>query len=607
MEASKNNPLFARMTRRRALAVGGTGALGLSAAALIGCSAGSKATAPAAANKAAATGASSAPETPKRGGTLRYSVDQNPDSLNPYLGLGGGATAGTFHQNVYSTLFAFEPGFKAPATGKVIGDAAVSWEQPDPLTIVAKINPKAKFDQRAPLNGRNLTSDDVLQTWKLLLATPTLAPGLANKANPDAPIADMEAVDASTVRIKLAYPDATSLSRLGGALRILPAEGIAGKFDLSKEMRGTGAFILDSYQPGVSIKFKRNPDWFGGPDKPYVDAIENPIISAQAQLDVQFRAKKLQWSAVSNENIAQFAKDLPGTEIAVGTPNTRSPLISPSFLPGQPWHDIRVRRAVSMAIDRDTLANVLYNPQQFKALGVNLNTYWNAPLSGGYGAFWLDPKSLKFGPAAQYLKYNVAEAKKLLDAAGYTSAKPMEFDLLYPGTTYGTDWPTRVETLQAMLKEAGVKMNGVSVDYATEYVPKIFRGKTLFKGKNVDAAAHLVSGGGAADALLYYLNFYTAKAANTATGTEYPEFEAMLRKQLPVTNFDERVAGVHELNKYAVDNMLVVPAGPYTEFIDLVWKDLRGPQEWNPWSPSVRYGVSWITLLFQNFWFREQF
>ena len=605
MEPRKTTPLHASVSRRRALAIATTGTAGLLGAALIGCSAGSKAPAPAE-SKAAAPSAAAAPETPKRGGTLRYSVDQNPDSLNPYLGLGGGATAGAFHQNVYSTMFAFEPGFKQAASGKVIGDAATSWEQPDPLTVIVRLNPKAKFDQRAPLNGRALNAEDVVQTWKLYLATPTQATGLSNKANPDAPVTSIEAVDASTVRIRLAASDATALSRLGGALRILPAEGIAGQIDLAKEMRGTGAFMLDSYHPGVSLKFKRNPDWFGGPDKPYVDAIENPIISAQAQLDVQFRARKLQWSSVANENIPQFAKDLPGTEIAVGTPNTRSPLISPSFSPGQPWHDIRVRRAVSMAIDRDTLADVLFNPRQFDALGVKLNVFWNAPLSGGYGAFWLDPKSPKFGPASAYLTHNVAESTKMLAAAGYTSAKPLEFDLLYPGTTYGTDWPTRAETLQSMLKQAGVKMNAVSIDYATEYVPKIFRGKTLFKGRNVDAAAHLVSGGGSSDALLYYLNFYTAKAASTATGTEFPEFEEMIRKQMPVTEFNARVEGVHNLSRYAVDNMLVVPAGPYTEFIDLVWKDLRGPQEWSPWSPSIRFGVSYISLLFQNYWFRNQ-
>ncbi len=87
-----------------------------------------------------------------------------------------------------------------------------------------------------------------------------------------------------------------------------------------------------------------------------------------------------------------------------------------SYLPGQPWHDVRVRRAVSMALDRDVMADTLFNPKQFEPLGVKLTTRWNAPISGGYGVFWLDPKSSAFGPAGQYLKRDVAEGK----------ARPME-------------------------------------------------------------------------------------------------------------------------------------------------------------------------------------
>ena len=57
----------------------------------------------------------------------------------------------------------------------------------------------------------------------------------------------------------------------------------------------------------------------------------------------------------------------------------------------------------------------------------------------------------------------------------------------------------------------------------------------------------------------------------------------MMRKQQAVTNFDERVAGIHEMNKWTMDNMVVWPVGPFVEITDLVWKNVRGPQLLRPW------------------------
>ena len=604
MQQVRTNRLYASMSRRRALAVSGAGAAGMLAAALIGCSSGKQPASPASpVNQAAAPGGAAAAETPKRGGTLRFPQDQNPDSLNPYLA-GAGVTTSMLHESTYSQLFQFEPGFRQAASGKVVGDLVDKWEQPDPLTIIAHLNPKAKFDQKAPLNGRALTSDDVAQSWKRLLAAPTLAPNLAFAANPDRPIKTMVAIDASTVRIELAFVDATTLTNLAARrMFIVPAEGVSGTIDLQREMRGSGAFRLDSYQPGVGLKFSRNPDWYGGPERPYVDNIDVPLIADQAQREVQFRARKLHWSGASPTNIPLLAKELPGTEIGLGAVPTSAPNLSMSFAPSQPWFDVRVRRGVSMGIDRDTLADVLWNARSYDALGVHLNVYHNAPLSGGTGAFWLDPNSPKFGPSAAFVKHNVSEAVKLLAAAGYTSAKPLEFDMVYPGVALGQEWPTRVETVQAMLRSVGVKANAVSVDYATEYIPKFYRGKTIFKGKNVDAAVHYVSGGSPADGLGYYLTYYLPAASATVTGTSFPEMEAMVRKERGVIEFDARVAGVHNLNRYATDNMFVIPVGPYTESYDLIWKQLRGPQEWQS-TGSARLGVS--GNLFPYYWFREQ-
>ena len=598
--------LFSAMSRRRVLAATGIGTVGLAAASLIGCSAtGGQPSA-----KSTGTGANAGPTTgaasrPKPGGILKYAEQKNPDSLDSVRSSGG--IVSNYTSMVYSRLFTFEPGDGAPASGKVVGDLIQKWEQPDPLTLVLHVNPAAKWDQRDPLNGRNVSSDDVIQSWNRWSKQDTYRTLLASSASKDAAVDTVEAVDASTVRMKFKFADSTAIPLMAEArFWIQPAEGIAGKIDLSKEPRGSGPFLFDNYKPSVSITYKRNPNWFlGGGERPYVDGVTIPIITDQAQIEVQFRSKNVHLAAVSQTNIPQFAKELTGTRVVVGGPVTGSPCMGFSYLPGQPWHDVRVRRAVSMALDRDAMADVLFNPKQFQPLGVNLTTRWNAPISGGYGVFWLDPKSKDFGPAGAYMQRNVAEATKMLAAAGYSSSKPLEFDNIYPGIQWGTDWPQRVEILQSMFKDAGIKMNGVSVDYVTEFTPKYMRAKAQYKGKTTEAAMHFMPGGATPDPLAYYYQRLQSNGASTEVGNKYPELDAMEEKQRAVTNFDDRIKGIHDLNRWSVDNMITLPVGPATEGVDLNWKALHGPDRYRSWGASTP-GISANTYLFANYYFDEQ-
>ena len=595
------------ISRRRLLRTAAAGSAGLGAAALIGCT--SSAKPPAATESkpgAAGTSAAGSSGQPRAGGTLRYAIQKDPDSLDPYR-IANAVGGLIFASNVYSRLFSFEPGNGGPASGKIIGDLVASWEQPDPLTITMKLNPAAKFDQRDPLNGRVVTSDDVVQTWKRHAKEAGNRATLVNAVNPDAPVEVMEAIDASTVRMKLKFADPTVLPLLTDDFMIQPAEGIAGKIDLSKEPRGSGPFLFDSYKPSASLTYKRNPNWFQAPgQRPYVDGINILVIPDQAQFETQFRSKNLHMAAVSRQNIPPFAKELKGTEIAVGAPNKQGPAFSMSFLPGQPWHDVRVRRAVSMSIDRDAFAEVILNPKPLIDMGVKLKVRWNAPIAGGYGAYWLDPKSPAYGPAAQYLQHNVPEARKMLAAAGFTSAKPLEFDVVYAGIYYGTDYPSRAEALQSMMKDAGIKTNLVTTDYATEYIPKYFRSKALFKGKNVEAVVHFPPGGAQADPLLYYFNFLGSNGAASLVGTKFPELDEMERKQRTVTKFEDRVAGINDLQRWSVDNMIVIPVGPDTEMVDLIWKAVRGPQQYLPWTSWAQFGLSTNTYLLDKYWFDGQ-
>ncbi len=606
MEPSRRNPLYASMTRRRALLAGGAGVAGLAAASLIGCSASGGKTA--ADNKSAGAIATAAPadDKPKSGGILRYPMPSDPDSLDPYrLAFSSGGTWAAV--NAYSRLFTLEPGNGKPSTGKVLGDLAVSWEQPDPLTLNIKLNPAAKFDQAAPLNGRQVNAEDVVQNWKRFEKDHYNRATLANSANKDAPVASVTALDASTVQFKLAFADGSLLGLLATDPWIMPVEGYNGKIDFQKEQRGSGPYLLDSYKPSIGISWKRNPNWHGSNGgRPWNDGVNIPFIKDTAQQETQFRSKNLQWASVSLPNIPSFAKEFKDTEIAVGNPDVRSPLLGMSWVPSQPWNDVRVRQAVSMAIDRDALAEVVYGVKAFQSLGVKLNVRWNAPIAGGYGPYWLDPKdTAKFGPSSKWVQHNVAESKKLLEAAGFTAAKPLEFDCVYAGVYYGQDWPTRVETMQSMVKDAGIKMNAVSVDYATEYIPKYYRAKANYEARNGKAAVQFPPGGANIDPLNYYRSFLAGNGASSQIGTKFPELDEMIRKAIPLTKTEDRIAALHDMQRYSTEQMIVIPVGPGIEGLDLVWKGLRGPQIFKPWTTTNPFGTAANMYMLSEYWFAD--
>ena len=593
------------MSRRRLIGAAATGSAGLMAAALVGCSSGAKkpqaAAPPAAANVAPAV----PPKMePKSGGILKTSITADIETLDRYR---GSAPRGwsTPWDLAGSRMLRFDNGKDGErASGKIVGDLAASWEQPDPTTIVFKLHPGAKFDQRAPTNGRQVTSEDVLASWKRYEKEAAERTQLANSAAAAAPIASFEAIDPLTVRVKLVRPDVLAISGLAGTsgFWIQSTEGITGKFDQAKELRASGPFYLDTYRSGVGMTFKKNPQWHGGPKKPYLDGVDIRIIGDNAQAEVQFRAKNLHLNAVSPENIPQFAKELKGTKVVTMTPASGGPLIGLSWAPGQPWEDIRVRRALSLAMDRDAIAKVIFDPKAYEAIGVKLDTFWNTPLSSGWGAYWLDPKSKEAGASAQYLQRNVAEAKKLLEAAGYSAQKPLDFDMVYPGVYYGRDWPTRVDTFQAMAAETGLlKMKHASIDY-TKYIAGYWRGGAKFEGINQKNGAQFPPGGAAAStALEWLISYFTPKGVSTAVADAWPKVDEMLTKLRTTTDFEASKADVHAVQRYVMENMIVVPVGPLTQTTDLVWEKLHGYGEIQGW-PGGKAGLA----EYIDFWMEEQ-
>ena len=536
-----------RYSRRRVLSATGALGMGLAGAALIGCGGGkSGGTEPAGAITRAGSVAPATPvdEKPKRGGTWRLARVNDPPTLDPFGNLSGDtkSVAGT----VYSRLLAYEHGpGKAKISFDTIPDAAQSMEIVSAADYVLKLNPKVKYT--APIS-RQMTSADVKFSYDRLIGKVS-----GTAIGPDAgvveAVSDLLTPDAQTVQFKLkrkfgAFPAVLADSRSG---MIMPIE--TGKaFDPAKTMVGSGPWLFKEYRPGSVATYTRNPDWHLGPDMPYFDALEQYIIKETATQLTQFLGGNVDTVALEPAGIKRAQESIKGVQIIendVG--NTRYIVFSKNQLASGPVKDVRVRRAISMALNRDQILDSAFGYPELKALGVASNYDWTTFIPQSHKGYWLDPKKEMSATNAGYLKYNTAEAMKLLDAAGFKDGFSMDWHWT---RGYAQSYQTQGELISQFLKAVKIDFKNVIDDYASVFIPQTFVGK--FEG------AALIS---------YTLgetgNFveapFTPGLPRNVSGINDAKLNALVTTYKEAAGADERKKLMKDMQELATETMYYVP------------------------------------------------
>lgn len=467
-----------RLSRRRALLAAGGGALG--AAFIAACGGGESGGGK---TKEEVSSLVTKPEDTtkqaKRGGTLRFSVAADIPIFDPhFLSL---ANAAQVLLN-YNRLTRVKPGVLERSDGTIIGDALDSWEfSPDKLTVTMKVRPNLGTPPVQPVNGRNLDSSDIVYSWERFKKNGNNRSDFVNEVNPNAPVLAMTATDARTVQVKLKSPVSTIMSgfstQASGQFFIFPKEA-EDKIDLRRSPIGAGDYYLADYQPSSRFVYKRNPNYF---DKnvAFADTIEVPIVSENATGIAQLRAGGLYSYAVPADSVLQIKSDVPEinlyqTDLA-GVPGGVVVFFGFKATPADktPFRDIRLRQAYSLSLDRDLFVETFGNVSKFTSQGVPVDTAWStAVLPSVFKGWWLDPKSKEFGPNAQYYQKNIAEAKKLMSAAGFANGLTVVSNQADSG--YGANYARGVEVMEGFASEAGFKFQKAIQGYTTNW-PNEFR------------------------------------------------------------------------------------------------------------------------------------
>jgi peptide/nickel transport system substrate-binding protein len=462
---------------------------------------------------------------PKRGGILRVR-GYDPPHFDPHLTLN--FKTNTTLSFAYSTLVRYKVGADVrPGTFTVEPHLAERWEQPNETTYVFHLRKGVKWHNKPPLNGRELVADDVKFTYDRFLT---------EQGNPLRfmleSVERVEAVDRYTVQFILKEPFVWLVNVLANpqGMWIIAPEVVQRFGDLKKPESaiGTGPFLLERYEPNVKTVFKRNPDYFLK-DQPYVDGVEWLVLEDPSTGLAMYRTGQIdcgpaaQWS-VRQQDLETLKKSHPNLVYQDFLSNvTGSVIYMRTDMP--PFNDVRVRRAISMAIDREGLIDAVWvrgEPTPAIARGA---TEWSLPID-------------QLGEGARYYQYDPKEARRLLAEAGF--AKGLKTPI---STTngYGPDLLDAVQLVQRYLKDVGIEAEMKLQEYGA-YIGTTFLGK--FEGM----AMGPVSITWEPDSVLY--GMYAPDQPRNSGHVNDPTLTAMLKEQRHTPDLAARKKLIFDIQRY---------------------------------------------------------
>lgn len=593
--------LHSRLNRRRALLATGASAAG---AAFLAACGGGESGGSAAKGSGMLTPLVDEGKSAQRGGTHKFYLNSDQQNYDPTF---TSLPNQSFTNMVYGQFWNYPGGLLKPSDGTLDGDVAESWEySPDKLQMTIKLTDKAHFGMTpvvAGVNGRAPTAQDVVYSWERFSNQGTRRSDLVNSINPEAPVSSMTATDAKTVLIKLAQPygifqHLMSNTQAGNMFILAKEAADLNVLDLRRTQLGTGPWQLDRYETSIGYLYKRNPGF--GQDRrglgqlPYMDEVSSAIVTEYAAQLAQFKTGNVYYmgpTGMRNEDILSTKKDLSQLELSSEDVLSAGTRYFFGMLPESPFKDERVRQAWSMSTDRDLFISVIYNVDGLSKEGLPIETRWDSALPhNAWTGWWTDPKAQDW---AKFYKHDVAEVKKLLAAAGFSSG--LDANVRYPATGYPDGYYKHIEVILAMVQEGGFRTKINTVNFNTEWRPQLADARGQFEG-----VSFIVDSGGAEPSNFLYLHYnvkgslnhgYDPDGMNRKLGD--PTLNDLTTKARLEFDEKKRKEIVAEIQKYEAKKVYFPRVAGGASAFSLAWPAFRGRQVWQG-ATSRGLATNWL-------------
>jgi peptide/nickel transport system substrate-binding protein len=463
-----------------------------------------------------------AAEKPQYGGILKVALAGDPPSLDMHRE----TTFKVVHpmSPCYNTLVRFDP-HNYP---EIIGDLAKSFGRTeDGLTWTFKLHQGVKFH-----DGSEMTSADVKASWDKIIFPPKGV--VSARRSYYQMVENVEAPDRYTVVFHLKYPAASFLPMI-----TLPYNFIYQKKILDKDMQwyrkhvmGTGPFKFKKYIRGSYLEVERNPNYFRK-GLPYLDGIKYYMIK-----DLSARAKSVRTGRTDVElrgfpdSEVEAMKEQMGDKLVVRYPRINIQWGILFNVNKKPFDDERVRKALSLAIDRYDMAKLIGPTTGLKLVGGTFHpdTPWA-----------LTSEELQQRPGwGKDHAGNVAEAKRLLAEAGY----PNGFKTVLTNRAVKLPYGDFAVYLISSWKKIGVEAEHKLEESATWT-------KNRREGRFV-VGVDPYGGVGLGDPDQMLLKFVTGSTTNYG-GISDPYIDERYKKQKVELDPEKRQKLVKEVEKYVMD------------------------------------------------------
>jgi peptide/nickel transport system substrate-binding protein len=501
--------------------------------------------------------------TPKYGGTLIYRNTRDITDFDPYNTGAGSYYSGvrlwyetivmadlTTDPNVFDFTGTYHP-FEYD-TGRLVE----SWETTDPQTWVLHVRKGIKWQDIAPVSGREFTAYDVEYSYHRQLGLgsgftkPSPYIGAVNYVN----IQSVTATDKYTVVFKLKEPDLETMRFVfEGCYDAIAAREAIEKWGNLQDWRrqiGTGPFILEDYVSGSSWTAVKNPNYWGY-DKlypqnrlPYLDEIKVLIIPDNATAYAALRTGKIDMlESVNWQQASALLKTNPELQERAWPQNGWSILM---HVDTKPFDDIRIRKAMQMSLDLPTIAKTYYGGT------VSSTIYGAYAMPGYYTPFDQWPQNVKEG-----FTYNPAGAKKLLADAGYPTG--FKFTLT-ASAVHDLDF---YQVLKSYLGDVGIEMNIQVMDNAawSAYTTA---------DKHVTMSTVLTTNINYPP--MVWINQYTSMHYVFRGHIKDPTYDQMWNQVKTIVNVEQQNKMIIQMNDYATAQFYRITTQPFNYFV-----------MWQPW------------------------
>ena len=484
---------------------------------------------------------------------ISATIGSEPKTLDPSLN--NALDGGTYINCAFEGLTTYDK------NSKIVAGTAEKWEvSADGTVYTFHIRKDAKWS-----DGKDVTAKDFVYSWRRAVDPKTAADyayylyfvknGEAiNGGKAAVDTLGVKAIDDKTLEVTLesAIPFFTEIVAFPTLVPlredIVSADSQKWSLD-AKTYIGNGPYVLTSWEHDSKLTFEKNTNYWGK------DTIKAP---------------KLEWLLMSDENAilgafkngqVSLARMIPteeyAAEKAAGTLQIL-PQLGTYYLDllntKAPFDNAKVRRAVSLAIDRNYIVEKVTKGGQIPASGYVPYGIADVSVSPDFRTTGGEFYSVK----PEDLEKNIAEAKKLLAEAGYPDGKG--FPKVTFGINTGGNHQPIAEAIQQMLK----KNLGINCEIqAQEW--------NVFQQSRKDGVFNINRNGWIGDYMdaSTFLDMFTSNNGQNNSKYSNPKYDAAIKAARTETDATKRIKLFHDAEKLLMDDMGIVPIYFYTDPMEI--------------------------------------